>query len=121
MQIGGKVPRVGALALLLVAAIGGGWFVTRSRAAEPKFCQASLAIVEIDGQSVAFQDQTGPHEDERCDFQETEDAYPVLGFDCKVREPDGEVTAELVPNRSDGTCGLPEPGGDGFPDPWPRR
>ncbi len=121
MQDGGKVLRVGALGVLLVVAVAAGWIVTSSRLEEPLFCQASLAIVEIDGRSVAPQDQTGPNEDERCDFQQTEDAYPVLGFDCKVREPDGEVTVELVPNRSDGTCGLPGPEDGGFPDPWPRR
>ena len=121
MPVGGKVLRVGALGVLLVISVAGGWIVTSARAGEPTFCLASLAFVDIDGRMVAPQDQTGPGEDERCDFQETEDAYPVLGFDCKVREPDGEVTVELVPNRSDGTCGLPGPEDDGFPDPWPTR
>lgn len=106
--------------MLLVVAAAGTWIFTSSRHGEARFCQASLAIVEIDGRTVAPQDQTGPNEDEHCDFDQTEDAYPVLGFDCKVREPDGEVTVELVPNRSDGTCGLPGPD-EGFPDPWPKR
>jgi len=35
----------------------------------------------------------------------------VLGLDCKYRDDDGEVVATAVPNRPDGECGLPEPGG----------
>ena len=121
MKLGGKVLVVGAVSVLVVVAAAGAWLWAASKGSESHFCQASLAIVEIDGRTVAPQDQTGPGEDEACDFDETESAYPVLGFDCKVREPDGEVTAELVPNRSDGTCGLPDPGDEGYPDPWPKR
>jgi hypothetical protein len=120
MTIGGKVLRVGAIGVVVLAVATGAWVFVSSRTQEPLFCLASLAFVEIDGRMVAPQDQTGPTEDERCDFGETEDPYAVLGFDCKVREPDGEVTLELVPNRSDGTCGLPDPD-EAFPDPWPER
>ena len=120
MTFGGKVLRAGAAGLVLVAAAGV-WTLATSGQGEARFCKASLAIIEIDGRTVVPQDQTGPGEDQACDFDETEDAYPVLGFDCKVREPDGEVTAELEPNRSDGTCGLPGPGDDGYPDPWPEH
>lgn len=70
---------------------------------------------------VAPQDQTGPGEDEGCDFDETERADAVLGFDGKVREPDGDVTAVVVPNRRDGTCGLPTIDDERIPDPWPLR
>ena len=44
-----------------------------------------------------------------------------LGAADVGRFSDGEVTVELVPNRTDGTCGLPGPDDDGFPDPWPKR
>jgi len=121
MKFGGKVFRVGAFSVLLVVAVAGTGILAASRPGETRLCRASLTIIEIDGRTVTPQDQTGPGEDEGCDFDQTEDAYPVLGFDCKVREPDGEATVELVPNRSDGTCGLPGPEGDGYPDPWPKR
>jgi hypothetical protein len=45
----------------------------------------------------------------------------VCGFDCRIREPDGDVVAKLVPNRSDGTCGLPgSDGRESVPDPRPK-
>ncbi|MCU1369317.1 MAG: hypothetical protein JWO77_511 [Ilumatobacteraceae bacterium] len=119
MGFGWKVLTVGAAGVLVVVIGAVGLFAWSSRAQESHFCQASLAIVEIDGRSVAPQDQTGPTEDPWCDFDQTEDAYPVLGFDCRIRQPDGEVIAKLVPNRHDGTCGLPDPGED-LPDPWPK-
>jgi hypothetical protein len=31
----------------------------------------------------------------------------VLGFDCTIRSPAGEVVASTTPNRNDGTCGMP--------------
>jgi hypothetical protein len=118
MNLGGKVLTVGAVSLLIMVA-GLGAFAWSNRAQESHFCKASLAMFEIDGRSVAPQDQTGIGDDPWCDFDETEDPYPVLGFDCRIRQPDGEVTDELVPNRADGTCGLPDPGDD-LPDPWPK-
>ncbi len=121
MHLGGKFLRVGALSLTAVVAAAGTWIVTTSAPDEPLFCQASLALVMIDGRSVAPQDQTGPGEDERCDFDQTEAGHLVLGYDCKIRQPDGEVEVELVPNRNDGTCGLPQAEGERIPDPWPKR
>jgi hypothetical protein len=121
MRFGGKILRASAASVLLVVAAAGTWIFANSQPGEARFCQASLAIFEIDGRTVVPQDQTGLGEDERCDFDQTKDGYPVLGFDCKVREPDGEVTVELVPNRSDGTCGLPGPDDEPLPDPWPKR
>lgn len=121
MPFGGKVLRSSAAGVVLVVAAAGTWIFATSLPGEARFCQASLAIFEIDGRTVVPQDQTGPGEDEHCDFDQTEDGYLVLGFDCRVREPDGEVTVELVPNRSDGTCGLPGPDDNRLPDPWPTR
>lgn len=121
MAFGGKVLRAGAVCVIVVAAAAGIWIRSTSQQDEALFCKASLAMVEIEGRMVAPQDQTGPGEDERCDFDQTEPAYAVLGFDCKVREPDGEVIVEVVPNRSDGTCGLPATEGERIPDPWPTR
>lgn len=121
MAFGGKVLRVGAVSVIVLAAAIGLWRSAASRQGETRFCKASLALVEIDGRMVAPQDQTGPDEDEGCDFDQTERAYVVLGFDCKVREPDGEVIVEVVPNRSDGTCGLPSTDDERIPEPWPTR
>lgn len=121
VSFGGKVLRAGAVCVIVVAAVTGVWIRATSPSAETLFCKASLALVEIDGRMVAPQDQTLAGEDGRCDFDQTERAYAVLGFDCKVREPDGEVTVEVVPNRRDGTCGLPTDDDEHIPDPWPTR
>jgi hypothetical protein len=121
MTFGGKVLRAGAVGVIVAVAATGIWITASSRQGETRFCKASLAVVEIEGRMVAPQDQTGPDEDEGCDFDQTERGHAVLGFDCKVREPDGEVTVEVVPNRSDGTCGLPNTADEHIPEPWPTR
>jgi hypothetical protein len=121
VTFGGKLLRAGAVGVIVLVAATGIWITAASQAGETRFCKASLALVEVDGRMVAPQDQTGPGEDPGCDFGETERAYAVLGFDCKVREPDGEVTVEVVPNRNDGTCGLPTTDDERIPNPWPLR
>ena len=121
VSFGGKVIRGGAVCVIVVAAAVGVWIRATSPSGEALFCKASLTLVEIDGRMVAPQDQTLAGEDERCDFDQTEGTYAVLGFDCKVREPDGRVTVEVVPNRRDGTCGLPTSDRERIPEPWPTR
>jgi hypothetical protein len=119
MGIGGKILRVGALGVILVALVGA-VSVRMSQPGEPKFCTLGLAIVTIDGHEVQFQDQAKPGRD-GCDLDQTQPLARVLGFDCRIREPDGQVVVELVPNRSDGTCGLPGGGGsEAVPEPWPK-
>lgn len=117
MRFGGKGLTIGLTSALVLVIGAGGLFLWNDRAQETHFCKASLAMLEINGKTVIPQDQTGPTEDPACDFDETEDAYSILGFDCRIRKPDGTVTVELVPNRDDGTCGLPGLGEE-IPDPW---
>lgn len=119
MGLGGKVLRVGAVSVLVMAVSFGGWMAWESRATETRFCTLALGITRIDGHDVFLQDggQPGP---DGCESDETTRTNRVLGLDCKIRAPDGDVVAELQPNRADGTCGIPDPGGT-FPDPWPRR
>lgn len=119
MGLGGKVLRIGALSVLIVAVSFAGWirWETRDRG-EATFCTLGLAITDIDGESVAIQDGGKPGDD-GCGTEETLRDMKVLGMDCKLRAPDGEVVAEYVPNRSDGLCGLAGPS-ETIPHPWPR-
>ena len=62
---------------------------------------------------VSLQDQGGPGRDD-CDrgpVPHGDDAphLLVLGYDCKVRDHTGAVTATTTPNRLDGTCGQLDP------------
>jgi hypothetical protein len=119
MGLGGKILRVGALGVVVVALLGVAW-ARSSQPGEGTFCTMGLAIFVIDGQEVLPQDQSKPGRD-GCDSDDTLPRAKVLGFDCRIREPDGDVVAKLVPNRSDGTCGLPgSDGSESVPDPWPK-
>lgn len=121
MRLGRKVLTVGAAGVVLVVVGLGAWFTWAARPQETRFCTMGLAMVEIDGHEAVFQDQGGPGRD-GCDFDETSRYDRTLGFDCKVRASDGEVVAEVVPNRPGGTCGLPSRDGSSpVPDPWPTR
>lgn len=54
-----------------------------------------------------MEDQGSPGKD-GCDVSKApmgDDFNLLLGYDCKVRERDGNVVAEVPANRSDGTCG----------------
>lgn len=111
----GKVAKVGGVgALVLVAGLG--LWARFGGVAEERFCTLGLAFVVIDDREVLLQDGGAPGRD-GCDGSETMESGPVLGLDCLIREPDGVESAELTPNRTDGSCGLPDPG-DGYPPSW---
>ena len=112
-----KVLTASGVCVLIVAVGCGVWIRSQSRPSEPHFCTMGLAIVEIDGRSVVFQDQAPPGRED-CDLGETSKHEVILGQDCRVRHANGDVISELEPNRADGTCGLPDAGDDGFPESW---
>lgn len=112
MGIGGKVLRIGAVAVIVLA-LGSVVWLRTTEPGEGHFCTLGLAIVEVDGQEAQLQDQAKPGRD-GCDLDDTQPRARVLGFDCKVRASNGDVVVELVPNRSDGTCGQ-----GSIPSPWP--
>jgi hypothetical protein len=115
---GGTVRMIGGIAALIAVVGFGAWFA-RAATTEPdaRFCTMGLPLFEIDGRTVVPQDMDPPGRD-ACDGEQTERGRLILGLDCKVRRPDGEVIATLEPNRDDGDCGLPDPGDDGFPSSW---
>lgn len=107
--------------VVLVVAISGvtglGLWADRRASEPPRFCTTGLAFAEVDGRGAVLEDQGQPGPD-GCDrdavpdpddvdvmVSDTDDDPLVLGFDCAVRAPDGEVVATTAPNRSDGTCG----------------
>jgi hypothetical protein len=71
-------------------------------------CTAQGQMAVVDGETVALEDHGFPGRDP-CDIGRTDGAgdMNVLGFDCRVRTPAGEVVASTTPNRADGTCGRP--------------
>jgi hypothetical protein len=71
-------------------------------------CPAQGQMAVVDGETVALQDHSFPGRDP-CDVGRTHGTgdINVLGFDCKIRTPAGEVVASTTPNRADGTCGQP--------------
>lgn len=77
------------------------------------FCTLGLPIYEHDGARGTLEDNGEPGRD-GCDGPDHNSLGITLGFDCKVRSPEGEVVDEVEPNRADGTCGLPGPG-----EEWP--
>ena len=79
----------------------------RSDGLVPCAAQAPMAVV-VAGETVALKDHGLPGRD-GCDVGRTDGAgdMNVLGFDCMVRTPAGDVVASTTPNRADGTCGLP--------------
>ena len=101
-----------AVAVLAVAT-GGGVTYLATRPGEPVFCQTGGTIFPLDGQEVWPEDQGDPGRGD-CDGSKSLKGATALGFDCKLRAPGGDVIDTLEPNRADGTCGQPDPGGD-----WP--
>jgi hypothetical protein len=71
-------------------------------------CAAQGQMAVVDGETVALEDHAFPGRDP-CDVGRTHGTgdMNVLGFDCRVRTPAGEVVASTTPNRADGTCGQP--------------
>jgi hypothetical protein len=71
-------------------------------------CTAQRQMAVVDGETVALEDRVFPGRDP-CDIVRTDGPgdMNVLGFDCRVRTPAGDVVASTTPNRADGTCGLP--------------
>jgi hypothetical protein len=71
-------------------------------------CPAQGQMAVVEGETVALQDRAFPGRDP-CDVGRTHGTgdINVLGFDCRVRTPAGEVVASTTPNRADGTCGQP--------------
>ena len=95
--------RAGILVALLIIAIAGGVSLMASR--EPrkgKFCTPSLPIQEVNGKTVAVQTH-GSHGGV-CAVPGTNPGMDTLGFDCRVRGPDGKVLTTVKPSHADGTC-----------------
>jgi hypothetical protein len=72
-------------------------------------CAAQAPMAFVDGETVALEDHGFPGRD-GCDIGRTDEGagdMNVLGFDCRVRTPAGDVVASTTPNRADGTCGQP--------------
>jgi len=101
-----------AVAVLAVAT-GGSVTYLATRPGEPVFCTTGGVIFPLDGQEVWPEDQGDPGRGD-CDGEKVMARAATLGFDCKLRGPGGAVVDTLEPNRADGTCGQPDPGGD-----WP--
>ncbi len=96
------------VAVLLVAAIGGGYVWLHSY--EPRkgtFCTPALPIREVDGRTVAIQEQDPGGTD--CAVGRTTPGMATLGKDCKVRAPNGAVVDTVKSSRKDGTCGFESP------------
>jgi hypothetical protein len=104
--------RIAGLAASLLVASSFVWWQTRPDP-KPIFCKAGGVIIEIDGREVWPEDQGAPGPD-HCDGSKVMSGAWALGFDCKLRAPGGRVVRSLTPNRDDGTCGQPDPGGS-----WP--
>jgi hypothetical protein len=114
------VRRPNVVAVLVLAIVGvAGVGLWANDQGEPRFCKVGLAAREVDGHWAALQDQGDPGPD-RCDMDEAPYTHYdvvgdrgdrgglVLGFDCAVRDRDGEVVTIDDPNRPDGTCGQDE-------------
>lgn len=67
------------------------------------FCHAALAGFERGERFVALQDNGQPGRGD-CDGAPTLRDTLVLGLDCKLRDPAGEVVDRLAANGDDGTC-----------------
>jgi hypothetical protein len=103
-------PTLVLLGLLVAVVAAGSGLLVSQRSGDARFCNAAAAIVEINGEPVFLEDQGAPGED-GCDADQAAMNATVLGQDCKLRAPGGDVIDELEPNRADGTCGQPDPGG----------
>ncbi len=105
----GKRARVAGLVAVLVVALGGVVWLRASANREPVFCFAAGAGFEYEGEFYWLEDQGTPGRGGPCGDGRTAKPFErTVGFDCKVREPDGTVSASFRPNRSDGTCGQAE-------------
>ena len=69
------------------------------------FCKVGLAGFHRGSEMIALQDNGEPGPGD-CDGSPTLRTMRVLGLDCKLREPDGEVVEQLSPNGEDDTCVL---------------
>ncbi len=86
---------------------------------EESFCSTALQIGTIpDGSWYAYQDQSTPGPDQ-CDYDlgEGDNPFPpprmvggIIGFDCRLylTQDDEPDTTVMLPNRGDGTCGMPD-------------
>lgn len=106
-----------AAALTGAVSVGGIAYALLDDDPTPTFCTMALAIREIplsqtEIRTVALEDQGAPGRDE-CDTEPVPDrrlGFPVLGFDCSIREANGSTLATIAPNRPDGTCGQADTG-----------
>lgn len=98
----------GLLTLVLLGVLGPPLFEP-----EERFCTMGLSGFDRNDMFVATQDQ-GDRGRDGCDFHESGEPYPVAGFDCRLRAPDGEVIATLEPNSDDGTCVMAAE----YPESW---
>ena len=107
--------RLSAVASVLVTAISLGFGVKwSSEPPESHSCPYGGAGFERRGAEVWLQDQGKPGRD-ACDLPSNVGAELILGFDCKLRLPDGRVIAVLQANGPHGACVIPM---DSYPTSW---
>lgn len=107
-----------AATFVLVLAGVGVWYATNGERREV-FCTLGRAQIQTDdGREIVLEDQGDPGPGDCDGPQVLTNGADVIGFDCRVREPSGDVVAELEPNQPDGRCGQPMDGSWSFPASW---
>lgn len=114
---GGRRRTVTIVLLVVVVVFGAGFaYVAANDEQQEVFCTLGLPFYQGADRTFTFEDggEPGPGD---CDGSKVARSGLVLGFDCKLRNPGGDVVAELEPNQPDGRCGL---GIDGapYPESW---
>lgn len=104
------------LALVVVVVFGVGFVYMTNQEGEEVACTLGLPIFEGRGVRGTMQDHA-PAGPDACDGPEVDSGMHVLGLDCNLRNPDGNVVAELEPNQPGGTCGLSVDGSP-YPASW---
>lgn len=109
---------VAACALVLaVTGAAGLLYATNLDPPHETFCTLGLPYIQGADLSFTFEDGGSPGPGE-CDRSTVMPDAHVLGFDCKLRDPDGKVVAELEANQPNGSCGLPMDGSFSVPGSW---
>lgn len=102
--------RLGLVLVLAALVAGGAWWVS-SNPGEEQLCTLGLGFRTYGTMTVVLEDQGEPGRD-GCDASVPMDGSITLGLDCVLRDPGGATLDRLEPNRDDGTCGQPDPGGE---------